>query len=287
MARQYGVASREQVTDLGLTVAQIEYRVASGHWVRVERGVYRAAAAPPHDLAPTMAAALSSGGRSSHRTALHLYGAYALPPRPELVGDRSCKYAGPAQLYRKDLSGFRTVRRLGIPTLDLRGALVTAAEVLSEDELAEVVALTVSKRMINPARLIGELGDTRGRRGAGTLRHALGGYIDAAAEESTLERRVRRLLQDAGLPAPIAQYRVRVGGTTYRLDHAWPAEKVALESDGFEFHSSRASFDADRRRRNRLELAGWLVLNATHRDVERPHDLVAVVAQALVMRRAG
>ncbi len=122
--------------------------------MRVERGVYRAAAAPPHDLAPTMAAMLASGGRASHRTALHLWGLNPLPGCPEVVGDRASKYAGGAKLYRKDLSFFRPVRRVGIPVLDLAGALLTGAEVLDREELTDVVALAVSRRLLNPVHVL-------------------------------------------------------------------------------------------------------------------------------------
>jgi len=125
---------------------------------------------------------------------------------------------------------------------------------------------------------------TQARDGLAALRNIVERYLDERAEESHLESAMLRVLRSAGLE-PTAGHTVRVANRRYRLDAAFVAQKVALEADGYEFHSSRAAFDRDRERRNQLELAGWLALNVTSRMVYgQPRQLVHSVRHALAER---
>jgi very-short-patch-repair endonuclease len=87
------------------------------------------------------------------------------------------------------------------------------------------------------------------------------------------------VLLDAGLPAPIAQHPVNVDGRRYRLDFAWPEQRVAMEVDGFGPHSSYAAFHDDRRRDLALQGDGWRVLHVTE-ETPAP-QIVAVISAAL------
>ena len=79
------------------------------------------------------------------------------------------------------------------------------------------------------------------------------------------ERRFLRVLEVAGLPAPVPQHRVVIKGRTFRLDGAYPDLMIGVEFDGFDYHTSRSDFDYDRERDRLLELAGWLMLHFTSR----------------------
>lgn len=60
-----------------------------------------------------------------------------------------------------------------------------------------------------------------------------------------------------------------------------------LEVDGFRFHGSRAAFERDRRRDQRLAAAGFQVIRITWRQLEQePMAVVARLAQALALRAA-
>ena len=85
--------------------------------------------------------------------------------------------------------------------------------------------------------------------------------------ESDLEARLLRTIVDAGLPAPIPQFHVTIGTARYRLDFAYPTERLVIEGDGFAFHAGREQFENDRRRQNDLVLAGWRILRFTWRQV--------------------
>jgi very-short-patch-repair endonuclease len=55
-----------------------------------------------------------------------------------------------------------------------------------------------------------------------------------------------------------------------------------VEVDGYAFHSSRSSFERDRRKDLELSAAGYRVLRVTWRQInEEPEALVATLAAAL------
>lgn len=68
------------------------------------------------------------------------------------------------------------------------------------------------------------------------------------------------------------------------VDVLFKRQKVALEVDGYEYHSDREAFENDRRRRNELELAGYLVLNFTWRQItEDPDWVIDCICRALAI----
>jgi very-short-patch-repair endonuclease len=100
------------------------------------------------------------------------------------------------------------------------------------------------------------------------------------------ERWLARVLQGAGLPAPVRQFRVDVSGRRRFLDFAYPTERIGIEFDGFGEHGLlRSTFDDDRVRDNHLRLAGWLVLHFTSRSSAR--DIGETVDRALRQRRSA
>jgi very-short-patch-repair endonuclease len=68
------------------------------------------------------------------------------------------------------------------------------------------------------------------------------------------------------------QYEVVAGNNSYRLDLAYPENHLAIEIDGYAFHSSRESFDNDRRRDNNLRSCGWTILHFTSNS--EPFEIV-------------
>ena len=95
------------------------------------------------------------------------------------------------------------------------------------------------------------------------------------------ERILHQLLRDAGIGGWKANY--RVGG--YRVDVGFPAQKVAIEVDGFAFHSDPDAFQIDRRRQNDLVLLGWQVLRFTWLDLTAyPDRVIALIRSAISAR---
>lgn len=93
--------------------------------------------------------------------------------------------------------------------------------------------------------------------------------------ESPQETRLRLLLHRAGLPAPVAQFRVFDDeGLVGRVDFADPDLKIAIEYDGL-WHAEPGQFAKDRKRLNRLSAAGWRVIFVTAVDLRYPERLMA------------
>lgn len=124
-----------------------------------------------------------------------------------------------------------------------------------------------------------------GRTRAAALLHQLGD----ARVDSLAERRLVNLLEQAELTPFATQHEIRRGDRTIgRVDFAWPRCLVALELDGYQFHSGPRRFVADRRRGNAIELAGWMLLRTTPTEVrDDPDTVVAAVRAALDLRSAG
>ena len=93
---------------------------------------------------------------------------------------------------------------------------------------------------------------------------------------------MQRWLTAAGLPAPVPQLPVLVGDRRYRLDLAYPEQRIAIELDGWAAHRSRRAFDLDRARGNDLELASWTLLRFTSSSTRA--DVVRTVGAARTSR---
>ena len=96
-------------------------------------------------------------------------------------------------------------------------------------------------------------------RSSGRSRALAAARLADPRSESPRESLLRLAVVRAGLPAPVPQYEVRVGGRfVARLDLAWPQLRVALEYDGAH-HRNRRQYGRDLARHNALRAAGWVV----------------------------
>jgi very-short-patch-repair endonuclease len=86
------------------------------------------------------------------------------------------------------------------------------------------------------------------------------------------------LVRKAQLPAP--QVNAVVAG--FEVDFVWTKQQLVVEVDGFAFHSSRTSFEGDRRRDARLTAVGFRVMRTTWRQiVHEPEVLLVHLSRAL------
>jgi hypothetical protein len=62
--------------------------------------------------------------------------------------------------------------------------------------------------------------------------------------------------------AIVPQHEVTIGHHTYRVDYILRGAEltIAVELDGFAYHSDRDAFTYDRLRQNDLQLLGWRIL---------------------------
>jgi len=277
-ARQHSVVTGEQLAAAGLGQHAIARRVRDGRLRRMHRGIYLAAPLPA-PLTPEMAAVLACGDSAvlSHESAAALWG---LRPRPD--GDVDVTVAGRRVRPRRGIRihsarELAAARRHGIPVTTPARTLLDLAAHLPQRELDRAVEEAQLKRLVTRSALAQ---CRSGHRGAKALEAAL--RYEPALTRSEAEARLLGLIRAAHLPAPLTN--VRVG--RYEVDLLWPAEGLAVEVDGYAYHSSRQAFERDRLRDAELQAAGLRVMRVTWRQiVHAPEALVARIAAALATAR--
>ncbi len=82
----------------------------------------------------------------------------------------------------------------------------------------------------------------------------------------------------------MANHRVVLSGIKYWIDVAFVVHRLAVEVDGWAWHSDVDRFAHDRRRQNALVLAGWTVLRFTWHDLKsRPEAVVAQIRAVITV----
>ena len=285
---QYGLVSRRQARELGLSRDQIRGHCARGIWIRELPGVYRSVAAPKSWPQPLMAAVLWAKGKAviSTRAAALLWEFEGYYKRVELSGlpflspPPGVVYHRVGRLAPADVS----VKR-GILVTTVARTILDLAAVVPPRTLERTLDEALRKRRVTLENLRNciERNGRRGRGGVAHLEMLMAERDHQNAPDSPLETDVAALLREAGLPTGVTRHTVIEGD--YRIaevDLAWPKEKVAVQVHGSSFHRQPRTWENDQWVENRLQLHGWWVVKVTARMLaEAPDDIVALVAQAL------
>jgi len=287
-ARQHGVVTRSQLFELGMSPSALGRALAAERLCPFHPGVYLVGRLK-FARSPEMAAVLTggSGAALSHASAIWAWNLLRRgPPRPIHVTTPG--------VGRRPKSGvvFHRTHALaddertvvdGIPVTTPARTIVDSAGVLGRRELELAVATAEREGLIGGEELAALPDRYAGRAGMPLLRAVLADPTGPGFTRSEAERRCLDLLRDAGLPSP----RVNVPLGPYELDIFWPQEKVAIEVDGHEHHSSRRRFEADRKKDNWLRVREIEVIRLTWRQItDKPTATVAIVAQTLALARA-
>lgn len=288
-ARQFGLIQRDQTRAAGMSADVIFRRVASGRWHELYPGVYALPGAPRSWRQKVLGAILwaGKGSAASFGSAGALYGFPGFDEGVvEISSSRNLRIPSKALVFHRAKLPPKALAKITIipVTTPIRTFLDLAAGTDFE-ALQEVVDYAYGKRLVSYGRLASALEDAKGRHGISKLREIV---ADAApTPESVLERRFLRRLDAAGFLLPIRQFRVWDGGTLLaRVDFAYPDLMVAIEADGFEFHSGRRVFDSDREKWNRLAARGWRILYVTWTDLQRGCPSVLAAIKTYVPRTA-
>jgi len=287
---QHGVFSRRQALDSGLTVRQIKRRLTTQAWSEPANNVYADAGLTMTDLAWQWAALLSCGARAmlSHRSAADVWGMpVPRPPRPEVSLPVSA-HARPGPHV--------TVHRVTVPTRDfvgIRGLRVTSRQrtvldcllILPENEGRTLLDRALQRRWVQLSDLGTAIRGAKGRNGAARARRVAAGADPTIASEG--ERLAKKLLLKGGVTGFVTGHPLLVGGRVIAyLDIAFLDVLLAIEINGFAWHTEVERFQGDRRRQNILVAAGWSVLRFTWADlVERPAQVLADVVATLARLR--
>lgn len=271
---------------------QVEAAIQRGELRRLWPGVVVESARLLDPLTRGAAALLAHGPRAviSGPTAAWLHGCTAVEPVPTHVlvpyGHASRSRGGlvvhNGRPRDEDIVELRDLRVLSLEhvvtdllcTARPRDALAVTDQALATHPLEsrEVFRGRVAERLRRRH-------DPRGTRIGARLLGLASGRAESPAESWLLLEVV-----DLGFPQPEVNWSIRAadGRELYRLDLAWPDQRVAVEYDGYAFHADRAA--EDQRRALDLHRRGWIVIAATADDLRDSRRLEAELRGAMDAR---
>jgi very-short-patch-repair endonuclease len=281
LRRHDGVITLAQAGCAGLDEQAVRRRVRSGHWRRCSPGVYFVDDRPFTDAARIRAAVWGLGTRATASGLAAAWWHGLTRFAPEVV-----EVTVPRNSHGRSRPGVRSRRR------DLRPADVVAHRGLQVTAVPLTVVEAAVRRGGGPKILDSSLQRhvelrglwtahlrNKGRYGSPAARRLLQVADDGARSEA--ERLLIRLLKAARITGWKANHPV----AGYRVDVAFPNARVAIEVDGFAFHSDSDDFHADRVRQNAISVAGWQVLRFTWLDLtEHPQRVIATINHAIRAR---
>jgi very-short-patch-repair endonuclease len=272
---QYGVVSRAQLLNAGLTAREIQRRVEARRLRRIHYGVYAVGHRSLTVEGRWMAAVLAGGAGAvlSHASAAAAWDLRRTPSGAidVTVPSRSGRETRPGlRIHRCRLSAGDIDEVNGVPVTSAARTIVDLSRTLKGRPLEHVIDLADQRRLV----------DFDGLRSANSasLRAVLRTY-DAAPTDSELEEAFLQLCDDHHIPRP--ETRVYIEG--YRVDCVWRSERLIVEVDGYRYHRAPSRFEDDRERDVELSAKGWRVVRFTWRQVTRRAAWVA----AAVTRELG
>jgi very-short-patch-repair endonuclease/predicted transcriptional regulator of viral defense system len=287
-ARQHGVVSLTQLKALGMTASGVRKRAANGRLHRIHRGVYAVGHARLTKQGRWLADVMAYGPRAllSHRSGAGLWNV-----RADNRARTDVSVPGPSARSRPGIEVHRSMTLTpadativdGIPCTTLARTLLDLAEVVSPRSLERAIEQAEVLRLFDLRAVEEVLARANGRRGAAKLRAVLAGLEEPALTDTEVEERFLALCRAASLPSPEVNQWLNIDDEpAIKADFLWRAERVVIETDGWESHGTRQAFERDRRRDERLKLAGYQPLRFTRRRiVSDPSGVMKTVAQLL------
>ncbi len=274
--QQDGLVTRPQ-TRVHLTRKQAEYALKTGRLIVIRWGIYRFAGVPITACHPLRAALLAAGPNAvaSHRSAAAIWrmpGIVADQPELTVPWPIWTRLPGVVSHQSRHLPDHHLTVHDRFPVTSPARTLGDLSAVVGPALLGRVVDDSLRRHLLvlDDLREVHDVLASRGRRRITVLRAVLDdrlpGFHPGGSPE---ELDVRRVLVDAGLGEPVPQFQVVVGTTVFLFDYAYPDDLIALEFNGFDFHTTRSAFDHDAARYAALTALGWRILPITSATTTR------------------
>jgi Protein of unknown function (DUF559) len=270
--RQNGRVSVAQLAALGVDTVVVARLVADGYLRPDLPRVYAVGHRAPSVNADLTAAVLYAGPGAmlSHATALWWRGLIEHQPWPiEVSTPRRCRSLDGVKVH-----GRRDCRRIwhkGLPTATIEQALLDFAAVAPVDRVRYALANADYLKVLDVAALHVIAGN--GRAGSTNLRDALKRHEPKLAKtRSPLERLFLPMCERYGVPLP-DDVNVRVAGVL--VDAVWWPQRLVVELDGKDNHSSWAQIQRDRSNELRVRAAGFDVHRYGTVQIEEEPEPVA------------
>lgn len=285
---QHGLVTLAQLEELGMDRRTASARVVAGRLHRVHEGVFAVGYPRLSPDAVLTAAVLACGPGAvlSHGSAATLWGfwsedsdkVHVIAPNRRGRSPKGIAAHRDGWLPASDVTEVR-----GIPCTTVTRTLLDQAAMLKPWELRRSLGEAEVMRLINQKELRSQIYRGRGRRGVARLR-LLADEIHPQTKRSRseLERMFLHVCLQVGLPQPEVNVTLQVGDRRFKPDFLWRPQRLILEADSRRFHDTDVAFVDDRRREQRLQLAGWRVSRCTWEQVEFEPGVLAETVRRLL-----
>lgn len=276
-----GLATTRQLLTV-MSRKQPDAQLRRGHLVRVWRGVYSVESPDLTGRLQALDLFLRSDAVACLGTAAALYGFDTENPTAIHILD-------PGVRVRPTI-GLMVHQRTGAPLRRIAGRLATAPawtaievgrQLSRPRALATLDAALHSHRCTLP-ELLKAVRDQSGRRGIVAVRELL--ELADGRAESAMESEARLVMIDGGLPKPELQYEITGrNGDMWRVDFAWPEQRVCAEYESIDWHAGRAEMLRDKTRFAGVQEVGWTMIPIVVTDVRaEPRRLTDRIAKHLL-----
>jgi hypothetical protein len=171
-----------------------------------------------------------------------------------------------------------------IPCTTLARTLLDVADDATRREVERACDQADTQRLLDMHAIDEVLARADGRRGAILLRSVLAEHrAGTTLTRNELEERFLAIAREAGLPPDAVNFWIPfVEGDGAEAEAVWHHQRLIVEVDGRDVHTTRRAFDADRRRDQRLMLLGFRVVRFTWRQVFFDARYVAATLRGLL-----
>ncbi len=265
---QGGVATSGQLLDF-MSRRDLERMLNTGEMAKVWPGIYGRSE-------PDLALKLKGLDLRAREPVAMCLGTAAATYGFDTEGTTDLHVLTPTGHQLRNCDGLVVHRRDGAPLVDVDGRPATAAawtavEVarsLKRPRSLATLDAALRSRTCTRHDLLRAAAAQAGRRGIVSVRDLI--RLAAPEPESPMESEARLAMLDGGLPPPVLQFDiVDRNWRTWRVDFAWPDQKLAVEYDGFDWHSGPDDLRRDRQKRAALNEIDWRVLSFVADDVRR------------------
>jgi very-short-patch-repair endonuclease len=272
--------------ELGFAPATIKRWLRAGRLNRLHREAFAVGHLRLNQQAHWLAAVLACGEGSllSHRSATALWG--LARPRGAIVdvtAPRGRQYRPgriKIRLHRGRLFAEDRDERAGIPVTTVARTLFDYAEVVAFQRLEQAWEEADRLNLLRLGEIERVCERGYGRRALKPTRRLLGAARAVRRTRSPLEDRFQRFSRHYDLPPHSTN--VEVLGK--EVDVLWPAARLIVELDSWEFHSHRAAFQRDRARDTRLLVAGYRTIRVTHDRLDKEASTLATEIRQLLQQ---
>jgi very-short-patch-repair endonuclease len=281
---QHGVVALSQLIGLGFGLGAVERRVRDGRLHKIHREVFGVGHRRLSQRSRWWAAVLAYGYQAllSHRTAAACWG-LAKPRSSPVdvtapVGWQGLRRRSGIWIHRGKLHPEDRDERAGIPVTAVARTLFDYAEVVDFQRLESAWEEADRLKLLRLREVEEVCERGYGRRALKPTRRLLAEARFVRRTRSPLEDRFQGFCLSYELPP----HSINVEILGKEVDVLWPAAKLIVELDSWEFHSHRAAFQRDRARDTRFLVAGYRTIRVTHDRLDKEAGALAGEIRALL-----